>query len=420
MSVAVLARAGRRAAGAGLLTAVALAPTGARGSALDLFGYGARGLSMAGAAATTAEGHAAVYYNPGALGFERHRTFSLGYQHAIFDLNANGEPADAPGAPALLIGMGIPLPLGGFMAERLTLGAAFVIPFGTVLLAQVPRPGEASFALLESRAQTVSLQLGAGLRLTDGLSIGAGFIALAELGGGIKVAPNETGRIGSTVRDELLADYAPTGGVLARFSEDVAAALVFRGESKATFSLPLDANLGESFPLPVPELDITGVAQYDPRQLAFELSGRPPGLPVRVAGGATWKQWSDYPNAIVFTAVRPGDAPQPEPAFRDTWVPRMGAEATFDVGELRLMPRAGYAFEPSPVPLQTGFHTTLDNNRHIVGLGVGLAWSTLRLDVGGQWQNLPMRVDRKATGERTAYRHAGDIFAWGVDLGVHL
>lgn len=404
-----------------LAAALVSAPVGATASMLDLFGYGARGLALAGAAATTAEGHAAVYYNPAGLGFERHRTFSLGYQHAVFDLSYNGTAADAEDAPATLIGMAIPLPLRGAMADRLTLGAAFVIPFGTVLLAQVPRPGEPSFVLLESRAQTVSLQLGLGLRLTDALSVGGGFIALAELGGGIEVAPNETGRIGSTVRDELLADYAPTAGVLVRPGRGVSAALVFRGESKATFSLPLDADLGESFPLPVPRLDITGVAQYDPRQVAFEFSGTPPGLPVVVAAGATWKQWSGFPNPIVFTAARPNDLPQPAPGFADTWVARVGAEATFlEDTALRVQPRLGYAFEPTPAPPQTGFHAYLDNDRHIVAAGVGLSWRALRLDLGGQWHHLMLRTERRASGEPATWRHGGDILAWGAELGVHL
>jgi long-subunit fatty acid transport protein len=403
---------------AGLAGALVCLPGTAAASVLDLFGYGARGVSLAGAAATTAEGHAAVYYNPAGLGFERHRTFSLGYQHAVFALELDGTAADVRDAPATLIGMGIPLPLGGFMAERLALGAAFVIPFGSVLLAEVPRPGEASFVLLQSRAQTVSLQLGGGLRLTDALSVGAGFIALAELGGSIQVAPNETGRIGSTVHDELLADYAPTAGVLLRPAPGVAFAVVYRGESKATFDLPLDANLGETFPLPVPPLAISGVAQYDPRQVAFEVSGTVPGAPVRVAGGATWKQWSRFPNPIVYTATRPEDAPQPPPGFGDTWVLRTGAEGTLPVGAVTLSPRVGYAREGSPAPPQTGFHGYVDNDRHIVGLGLGLAWETLRLDLGGQWHHLSPRDFERVDGTRR--RHDGEIFAWGAELGVHL
>jgi hypothetical protein len=294
---------------AGLAGALVCLPGTAAASVLDLFGYGARGVSLAGAAATTAEGHAAVYYNPAGLGFERHRTFSLGYQHAVFALELDGTAADVRDAPATLIGMGIPLPLGGFMAERLALGAAFVIPFGSVLLAEVPRPGEASFVLLQSRAQTVSLQLGGGLRLTDALSVGAGFIALAELGGSIQVAPNETGRIGSTVHDELLADYAPTAGVLLRPAAGVAVAVVYRGESKATFDLPLDADLGETFPLPVPPLAISGVAQYDPRQVAFEVSGTVPGAPVRVAGGRDVETVEPLPEPHRLHRDPPGGRP---------------------------------------------------------------------------------------------------------------
>lgn len=402
------------------LVAAALLSGGvAQASVLDLFGYGARGMALSGAAATTAEGHAAVYWNPGALGFEEGRSFSLGYQHAVFDLRYQGLEAETRPAPSALIGFGIPLPLGGFLERRLTLGAAFVIPFGSVLVADVPRPGEPSFVLLENRAQTVSLQLGMGLRLCDSFAVGGGFIALAELGGGIKVAPNETGRIGSTVHDELLADYAPTVGALAKLGRHSRAALVFRGESKASFHLPLETNLGETVPLPIPELDITGVAQFDPRQVAFELSGAPPGTElVTVAAGATWKQWSRYPNPIVFTAVRPEDPPQPAPGFADTIVPRVGAEARVSAAEVTLRPRLGYAYEPSPVPPQVGFHNYLDNTRHIVGLGLGIAWTQLQLDLGFQWHHLMGRTETKADG--TSLKHVGDILAWGAEIGVHL
>ncbi len=420
------------------------APAFADASVLDLFGYGARGMALAGAAASTAEGHAAVYYNPGALGFERHRSFTLGYQHAVFDLTIDKRAQPAASAPSLNLGFVVPLPLGGFLTDRLTVGAAFVIPFKSILVADVPRPGNPSLVLLENRAQTVSLQLAMGVRLCDAVAIGGGFIALAELGGKIDVAPNETGRIGSTVRDELLADYAPTGGVLLRPGHGVRAALVARGESKASFSLPLDANLGATFPLPIPPLDITGVAQYDPRQVAFEISGRPSltpesdgsdskGGPFTISGGATWKQWSRFPRTIVYTAVRSGDPAQPKPDFGDTFVVRTGLEGHFSAAGLGLEPRLGYAFEPSPAPPQTGMRNDLDNDRHILGTGIGISWDVLRLDVAFQWHHLAPRTEHKLAGDPMpaiapatdavapgTIAHAGDIYAWGVEIGVTL
>ena len=392
----------------------------AHASVLDLFGYGARGLSMAGAAATTARGPAAVYYNPGALAFDARNTFELGYVQGHFDLELNGASRSTREAPSAILGFGIPLPLGGALKDRLILGSAFVLPFGSILHADIARPGEPSFVLLENRAQTVSLQLALALRLSDRVGLGFGFIALAELNGDIDVRQNETGRIGSTVNDELLADYAPTFGVLLRPTRETGLALNFRGESMATFALPLKANLGDSFPLPIPLLDISGVAQYDPRQIGVEVSGRPPSATaLTVAAGFTYKQWSRFPNVIAYSAVPETDAPQPAPNFHDTVVFRVGTERPIELGTLILKPRAGLAYEPTPAPGRTSLHAYLDSDRLVAALGLGFTFGALRLDLGAQIQRLSDgRLETQANDLPITHRFGGDVVAWAIDLEV--
>jgi long-chain fatty acid transport protein len=403
----------------------------AHASMLDLVGYGARGMALTGAVAADARGHESVYYNPAGLAWSDRRAFTVGYQHLSLDLSLNGDALSLDSAPATVLGFEVPLPFRGALANRLALGAGFVIPVGSVLLADVPVPGEASYLLLEDRAQTVSLQLALGVRLSETLAVGAGFIALAQLGGAIVVAPNETGRIGSTVNDELLADYAPTLGVRWTPAPGTSLGATFRGESMATFSLPLDADLGEGFPIPVPRLDISGVAQYDPRQVVFEVAGHPfEPLPLRLGGGVTWKQWSRYPGAIAFTAVPDGYPAQPKPEFRDTAVWRIGAELV--PGEV--IPRVGFAYEPTPVPAQRGLHNALDNDRMIFGLGLGWRPESLplRVDAGVQMHELlersySKRADRLAPfgppEENPGWprvTHDGRLFAFGLELGIVL
>jgi len=403
----------------------------ARASVPDLMGYGARGMALAGAVCADAQGHESVYYNPAGLVRDPRRRFTLGYQHLSLDLERDGRALELDAAPATLLGFEVPLPFGGVLRDRLALGAGFVIPVGSVLLADVPRPDEPSFLLLEDRAQTVSLQVALGVRLTPMLSLGAGFIALARLGGGIVVAPNETGRIGSTVNDELLADYAPVLGLQWQVERHAAVGLAFRGESMATFSLPLDADLGDGFPIPVPRLDISGVAQYDPRQVAFEVAGRPlDAAPLRLGGGVTWRAWSAYPGAIAFTAV-PRDYPaQPGPAFEDSMTWRVGAEWPLDAW----VPRLGLAHESSPVPPQTGLHTVMDSDRVILGAGVGWHPQALpfTVDFAGQWHRLSGRTDTKDPARLAPFgppedhpawpstTHGGHLLALGLELGVTL
>ncbi len=405
-----------------------LAPAPALASPVDLFGYGARGAAMAGAVGASARGHAAVYYNPAGLGFDDQRTFALGFQHASFDLTLNGEPRAARTAPAAVVGFGVPLPFGGFLERRLTLGLGFVLPQNSVLIADIARPGDPSFTLLESRAQSVSLQGALGARLTDWLSVGLGFLALSELDGFISVAPNDAGRLGSQVRSQLVASYSLVAGVEVRPSEALGLSLTWRDESRADFVYPMEADLGDDFPLPVPRLDIRGTAQYDPAQAALEVSARPaPWL--LLGGGVTWKRWSAFDNPIVYTAVPEGYPPQPEPGFEDTWVARLGGEGTWQVGPVTLQPRAGLAFEPTPAPEQTGLHNQLDNDRLVTAAGLGVAWKDLRLDLALQWHALSERTsvkddalvtDPEANPGYPSVTHDGSVLFFAVELGVRL
>lgn len=402
--------------------AATLAPATGRANNLDLFGYGLRGVSMGGAVVATASGHESVYYNPGGLAFDVDLTFSLAYQEGSFDLELNGAGQEVASIPALVLGFGVPIPLGGWLKERLALGLGFVIPRTSVLVADIPPPGEPRFALLESRGQTVSLQAALGLRLTDELGIGGGVLALAELEGAIDVAPNSEGRVGASVRDSIVADYSPVLGVQWHPRPWLAAGVAFRGESEANFSVPITVALGDSFNIPVPTLLLEGTAQYDPRQVGAEVAWRP-AEGATLGLGVTWKQWSRFPNPIRYASV-PADFPaQPSPDFEDTLVWRLGGEWPLPLPALplRLIPRAGFTWEPTPAPLQTGYHGYLDNDRAILCLGLGTRWENLRLDLGGQ---LHLLSERRATKEQppedgpASWTHGGSITFYGAELGV--
>lgn len=406
---------------------LALLPSAARASAVDLFGYGARGQAMAGAAASTASGHAAVYYDPAGLAFDREPSFALGFQRAAFDLRIDGEDAGVDAAPALSLGLALPVPLRGPLDRRLALGMALVLPGTSILVADLPRPGDPSFVVLENRAQTVSIQAAVAARPADWLGLGVGLLALAGLDGGIEVKPNDEGRIGSQVRDVVVADYALVAGLRVRPSDRLAFSATWHGESRADFVFPIEADLGDSLgiELPIPTLDIVGTAQFDPAQLTVEGSWRP--LPrLLVAAGATWKRWSRFGNPIQYSAAPPDEPALPDPGFEDTWTPRLGLEADLAAGAVALRPRAGLAFEPTPAPVQRGFHNHLDNDRVISGLGLGLGFRDVTFDLAVQWQHLAPRgavksadVDAGHPGH-PSIRHDGEVLLFGLELGAKL
>ena len=409
-----------------LLTAILLVIAGwggqARGSAVELFGFGARGTAMGGAVATTSDGFEAVYYNPAALTLARNLSVNVGMQGGHFDLKVNSTDWNVRDAPALTIGFGLPVPFGGWLKERLSLGFGFVIPQSAVLIADIPSPGEEAFTLLETRAQAVAIQAAIGMRISDSISLGIGMLALGELDGGVDAKPKTDGTLGATVKSELVATYAYSLGVLLEPVSWFRASLLLRSLSYARFVYPMNVSLGEDFPLPIPPLNIEGLAQYEPASMSVECSFRvhPDWL---IAGSLTWKAWSEFPNVVEYTASRPDTPVQPSPNFQDTLVARFGVEGALEATGVLFKPRFGLVYEPTPAPLAKGFHAYLDNDRWISSVGLGLSWSFLDIALSTQWHHLQERsVQRKPSEDAAteALSHGGNIFFWLAEVGVRL
>ena len=412
----------RRAPSLGLIlacvTLLASHSTASHASPADLFGTSARAAGLGGAVVSDARAHEAVHHNPAALGFASKLSFAAGFRNAHFNLGLDGVDASVSDAPALILGFGLPLPFGGWLKDRLALGFGFVMPTQSILVAKIPRPGTPRFALLDSRAQVASIQAALGVRITEGLSLGIGLTALGMLDGGVEVAPNADGNLGSTVKSELLASYAFHVGLLIRPMRTLAFGLTYRGAVAAEFKYPFLVDLGEGFPLPIPAMAIDGIAQYDPAQLALEVSLHPTRW-LSLALGGTFKAWSGYANPLGYTAVPEDTPPQPAPGFHDTLDVRFGVEGHVHVGDWTLEPRLGLRYEPSPAPTAHASHAYLDNHRFVLALGFGTRWRFLRLDVAFQWQRALTR-DFIRTGTGDTISHGGDLFFWSLELGAEL
>jgi long-chain fatty acid transport protein len=170
-----------------------------------------------------------------------------------------------------------------------------------------------------------------------------------------------------------------------------------------------------------------------------------------------WVNWSAYESPTARTRAHleaepppgtPVDLPEdPRPTtvippdFEDRLVPRLGAEYVLGFGarrkvsgsdvELPLVQipvRAGYAYERSPVPDQTGRTNFVDADRHTVSLGAGLTLNapgkilagTLRLDAHAALSILPERVITKANPSDFIgdFRADGTMINVGATLGA--
>jgi long-subunit fatty acid transport protein len=369
-----------------------------------------------------------VYGNPALLSASHQLELQLGIMGASFDLHAEGPGIVSPLVPysalrANTIGGLLPLPFGGALEDRVTLGFGFLTPFDVVVRGRILYPEKAQF-LLADRTQSVAVQAAMGLDIGYGIRIGGGFAALAALDGSVTVATDASGRIGTTVEDTLVASYAPIVGAAYDIDENYRVGLTFRGVLEGRFNVVIKANnLGQ---LNIPPLNISGVAQYDPWQLAAEVA-RVSG-DWRMAIGATYKHWPAYPGPIEPT-VRCEDAEPDtdcevltpaEPNYNPVVSPRIGVERAFEVQDgATLLARGGYSFEPTPAPEQSGDTNYFDNHRSVFSVGYGMEFSDPMPPIGFdgfvQVQWLHARTHEKQGGEVDT---GGFILAGGVSASV--
>ncbi len=365
----------RRGGVASLGLAATLVASSAAASPEDVFGFGPRSLALAGTGVASSDDYEAAYTNPALISRIRLKTLMVGYQGAVFDLHASGPglPGGLPYDPStgMLIGIGLPVPFGGILTDRVGLAIDFYSPTAIIVRGRILYPETPQYLLLPDRTQSLAIRAGLGLDLGYGIRVGGGFAALAQIEGSVVVATDATGHVGSNVQDQLIAVYAPSAGIAydLPFGKDhpFRVGVSYRGELEARFSVEIDATKLSTLNIPV--LNIAGIAQYDPAEVAFEAAYDT--KPFMVAIGATYKHWSAYPGplepTIACTAAMPicGALVPPVVDFHDTIVPRAGIERTLPLSErTRIHLRAGYAFEPTPSPSQTPSSQAYDTKSH--------------------------------------------------------
>lgn len=364
----------------------------------DLFGFGGRtpGLAMTGS--SYVDGYEAVFANPAGLGPTRRRNLTIGFVGGGFQLRLDDESFPLTPARGINIGFALLLPFGDVLEDRLVFGGGFYTPAEVLLRGNIRFPQVVQWPVID-RAQVVSVMVGLGIDLhgvVDGLSIGVGVNALANVFGELSVRLDETNSFSSVVETQLVTSFAPNVGLQYQHPNpdgrpEWGAGLNFRGEVVSRFELDIET---ADLPVVLPVLTVGGVVQYDPPALVAEGFWRPvPELMLVL--NLTTRFWSAYPGVQIPTTSMGLDAPGPD--FSIIPAPRVAAEYTFEDANYRLDLRAGYAFEatPSPparvanrrtvdgvpVPGNEVPFRVLDNHRHILTAGVG--W-TIKLGEHGE------------------------------------
>jgi hypothetical protein len=144
----------------------------------------------------------------------------------------------------------------------------------------------------------------------------------------------------------------------------------------------------------------------------------------------SYQRWSAYPLPTENPVL--SAPPQESPGFHDTVRPHLGVEHRRGALGGTLSVRGGYAFLWSPAPEMTGEQSLLDNHRHMLSAGVGLAEPAGGLPFHvDAWVQVHVLQPRKHRKNPAAFAEddplpfdristKGHILVGGVMLGVDL
>jgi long-chain fatty acid transport protein len=397
---------GRAAALAVIALGAGAAPAAA--SPVELFGFGSRHGAHAGAGVADVDDMAATWMNPAGLA-AGHKALTTGLLGWVSNLRVGERrsPMAQPGGG--LFGVTLPAPLGGPLAGRIGLGLGmFVLPTSIVRIT-ARLPDEPFFPYYQGRAERLVIVPGVGVRVTDAIDVGVAANFLAGLGGGIEAGEGATRALEARVDEVVPAVARLVAGVRWRVRGDLAIAAVYRQRFEVPFTTVARTEVaGEPI-----NLDLAASGQFSPHTAVLGATWRPPGGALHL--DLQYARWSSYPGPFVkvgseLPLVGPLAAELPAVPWRDTFAARLGGDVALGP---RLVGRAGYGFETSPVPAaQPGVTNLLDGPRHTVGLGVAITWPAA---VAGKPVTLALHGQAQLIGGRTL---AKSILPAGAAVGT--
>lgn len=357
-------------------------PGGALASNLDQFGVGARGMALGSAVAATTTSWDAAYYNPGGLGMALENTLVGGFSYADYSLKFKTEQRTAKQdndterqTPLSAYTLGFSTKLSDDPDDLLArAGFGFLLwtPTRQVFgIEMQTSPGQPQYFLLGGRRDKIAVLPGVGIRILpasatdEGVQLGIGFgvTFLADLKGDFIFDLSNNAVTDVNVHQTLAFDMSPNVGLYCMPTPWLSLGLVYRGKLslKADIAVVIDLDgdgVGD-FPL-----DMEAVALFQPDQIVAGMAIDPIDH-LTLSFDLTFQRWSAFKDP--FSTIAPIIG-QTDPHFKDVVIPRFGLE--YWASEAVAL-RAGYYFQPSPIPDQHGATNLIELDKHVFSLGAG-------------------------------------------------
>ncbi len=411
----------------------------AQASVWDAYGFGARATAMGNAHVAAGEDFTAVYYNPAALAGAPHPEIGIGLGLVYPDLNIERDrpagpdgPTDELPAPNLGAHLGLVIPLGGRIDDRLALGAGLYLPTIEVTRIDGVDPQRPHFYRYESLTDKLILAFGVAVEVHERVSLGAGVQFLGALDGEARVELDLLSQ--RFVRKGLQVAVEPTGavtaGLLVTPRDGLRLGFSFRDALDLRYDITIAAVVQSVGAL---EVDIAGTSLYTPQQFTWGAAWDPtPSL--TLTADLVWARWSAAPDPSSRLVVTLNTEPlgfeelvvqtdTVDLGAEDTLSPRVGIEWRPE-GAWTL--RGGYGFRPTHLPSQTGPYNHIDSDAH--QLSAGVAWrvrnplarerAPLSLEWSGQLTVLESREMAKSDPEDAVgdYRAGGLLWHTALTL----
>jgi long-chain fatty acid transport protein len=442
----------------GAAAAVLFGVASARAGEADTYGLGSRAAAMGGALAADAADFSGNYYNPAALAGARGPSLSIGYVHVWNRLQTNGQSNGVADVHGIVGGLALP---GVLFGVPFAFGVGLYLPDSGLSQITAIRQETPRWALYGDSSSIIFIAANLAIRPVRWLELGGGVAFLAATTGTFQISgtadiqhPYDS-QLRHEVDANLTAVHYPQIGARVQVPGFGYLAAVYRGQTAIDLQLMahLQGNVTE-FGIQVPlvyDLVTHTASAFLPQQVVLGASfQRVRRLSVNL--DLVFVNWAAYQNPTAATVANlsvqlpPGIPftlpPNPKPVtalaagFENRLVPHLGVEYVIPVaGGLRHLEgdpierravevpiRAGYVYERTPVPPQTGATNFIDTDRHTVSLGTGVTLNapgsvlkgSLTLDVHGQLSILPERVTYKAN----PADFVGDYQAGGSMLGI--
>ena len=384
---------------------------GARANGFLLNEFDAREVGRGNAGAATDYDPSSIYYNVGGLAGSEGTRITIGgsliQPIASFTDASTGAKTDSNTPLQAVPGIF----LSSRLNDKVAVGVGFYTPFGLAVSWPWTSTPQADVVTYES-LRTYFITPSVGVNLGKGLTIGGGIdivpatvelqqniffgsdVGQAHLAGS---ATGVGGRVGVMYRPEAVRKLSLGVMWRSQVNENFSGTGAFTAPMPYRAQLPPDGAIATKIALPQ---SLTGGVAYRPLDA------------LEIEADVVWTNWSTFKSLDI--AV-PSMTIVQNKNYKDTVTARIGVE--YAMPEKHLALRAGFIYDPTPVPTTTLAADLPDIDRYDACVGASYQVGKYDVHLGGLWV-IPQKRTTDSAPNTPEYKGTFDVQAFVLSIGV--